>query len=259
MRSSWPQIKVDFDPLNRPKGCINSYASVINTAKNGKLIRARLREIVLCFGLVTSFYQNKERAKHLFKNKENRIKQCTFLYAKALLCPRVRPEMSAALVFLPSAMFRVLQCHYKNDGTDFYDVRKFRIYRKRLEFGPRNKKGRKKITLKHTIQYMWTPLLACMFALYGGQMLNSGINKLDLRKLNCVKYAWNRKETALELQKYLDVVLGIHGLYVTKKGFLIFKTEKSKDAFWDIVNQEAEKLLKELKEGGYLGERKNNA
>ncbi len=253
MKSSWPQTKLDFNPLCRPKGCINSYASVVNTSKNGKLIRSRLREIVLCCALVVGLYQNKKCAIKLY-DKEKHIKQCTFLYAKAMLSPSRAFVMSEYLIDLPLVIYKTLKYYYKNNGTDFYDTKKFRIYRERLDHGHAYIPGHKKVTLKNTIQYMSTPLLACMFALYGGQTL---YGNLDLRALNCIKHAWKRKETISDLQKYIDVVLKIPGLYITNKGILTFKSKKTKNAFWNIVNQEAEKLYTELKEGGYLDEREN--
>ena len=59
MKLSLPQTKVD--PLHRPKGCINSYKSVVNTAKNGLLVRSRIREIVLCCGIVIGFHKKIQR------------------------------------------------------------------------------------------------------------------------------------------------------------------------------------------------------
>ena len=241
----------DFNSTHRVKGCINSYASVVNTAKNGKLTRARLREIVLCCGLVVGFYRNEKYAINLYSKKQH-AKQCTFLFAKAMLSPCTNAFMDQALINLPAAIYKTLKYYYKNDGMDFYDRRKFRIYRERLDRGHCFINGHKKMSLKQTIQYMSTPLLACMFALYGGQCF---YEELDLRILYCIKHAWKKKETVLELQKYIDVVLKIPGLYITKKGFLVFKTDKAKKAFWDIVNQEAKKLYTEIKEGGYLDER----
>ena len=257
MRSSFPQTRADFNPLYRPKGCINSYVSVVNTAKNGKLIRARLREIVLCYGLVSGFYQNRTRAS-LYYAEEHRVEQCTFLYAKSMLNPRTYPSMSEDLVRLPAAMYKTLQHYYKNNGTDFYDTKKFRIYRQRLEYGPADKTGYKKISLKRIIQYMATPLLSCMFALYAGHTLTKDGTFLDLNSLYCVRYAWDKKQTVYELQKYIDVVLKIPGLYITEDGHLQFDTQTAEQAFWNTVNQEASKLYQELKEGNYLDEREDD-
>lgn len=256
MKLSLPQTKVD--PLHRPKGCINSYESVVNTAKNGILVRSRLREIVLCFGIVIGFHKNKTRAGWYYKRKES-IQKCTFLYAKSLLSPYVQPEMKNALIELPNYMFWALRHHYIYDGSDFYDTKKFRIYKKRLECGQPNEDGYRKIRLTHVIQYMSTPLLACMFALYGGKIIDPEKDKIDLIAIKSIKYASDKKETGYQLQKYIDTVLKIPNLIVEDGRYLVFGTEESRKAFWNIVNSEAEKLYEELKEGGYLDEREREA
>ena len=256
MLSSWPQTKADYNPLRRPKGTINSYASVVNTANDHKLLRHRIREIVLAVALSIGFYQNEIRAQWLYRTNKKRIEQCTFLYAKSIVSPQRKREFSDTLYQLPAAIYKTLLCFFKSNETELYDTKKFRIYRQRLEYGPKNRHGYRKITLHHIIQYMSTPLFACMLGLYSGNILEPGKDQLDISAFDFFKRAYDKSDTARELQKYLDVVLKIPGLQVTKNGKLVFLTPESKEAFWQAVNNEAEILYKELEGGGYLGNKK---
>ena len=167
--------------------------------------------------------------------------------------------MKNALIELPKYMFWALRHYYIYDGSDFYDIKKFRIYKKRLECGQPNENGYRKMRLTHVIQYMSTPLLACMFALYGGKTIDPEKDKIDLIAIKSIKYASDRKETGYQLQKYIDTVLKIPNLIIEDGRYLVFETEEARKAFWDIVNSEAEILHQELKEGGYLDEREREA
>ena len=252
MQSSLPQTEID--PRHRPKGCINSYKSVVNTANNGLLVRSRIREVVLCCGILIGFQKNTVRASYVYK-REKSIKKCTFLYAKSMLSPHVQPEMENALINLPSDIFCMLRHYYIYDGSDFYDTKKFRIYKKRLEHGQPDENGHRKMRLTHVIQYMSTPLLACIFALYGGKIIDPKRDKIDLIPLKSIRYALDKNETGYQIQKYIDTVLKIPNLTIEDGRYLVFKTEEARKAFWNIANSEAKILHQELEEGGYLEER----
>lgn len=253
MLSSWPQTKADYDPLRRPKGTINSYVSVVNTAKDKKLLRHRIREIVLAIALTVGFHKNEKRARQIYGDNERRVSQCTFLYAKSIVCPQHKREFSNKMYELPAAMYKTVRQYFKNNGTELYDTKKFRIYCKRLEYGPKNRHGIRKIALRRTIQYMSTPLLACMFGLFGGNVLTKQGAHLDISCLDFFKRAYSKKETVREIQKYLDIVLHVQGVKISRRGHIIFLTDEAKEAFWQTINREAETLYGELEGGGYLG------
>ena len=58
---------------------MTNYNSVKNTAKNGKLIRAELREYVLAISMFFGLYKNRAMAHRIYQGDQHREEQCTFL------------------------------------------------------------------------------------------------------------------------------------------------------------------------------------
>lgn len=257
MNFAWPQTRPDFNPTQRPKGCINNYKSVVNTAKNEKLIRADLREYVLALGLYLGFTENKLRAQKLYPNNQRRIKQCTFLNtARCESATEYPTELLSDIDSLHRMLIQTLCCYYKQDKFDFYDTKKFYHYRNRLEYGKPDKiLGIKKIDLTRTIQYMASPVLACMFAAKGIWTHVDNVPQLDIRNFDCIRRAYDIKKTDSQIQKYIDVVLHIPDI-VIENGIILF-TQKSFLKFCYVINNELMIIQYKLKEGGYIGKERN--
>jgi hypothetical protein len=255
---------------------MTSYYSVHNTAKNGRLIRAEIREYVLGMALRYGFYKDKALARVIYPDNERRIGQCTFLNLpkKPELDPAVYGFGCPELIEMPAAVIKTIGSYFKSwTDTDeqelFYDTKKFRIYCQRLVYGPD-----KKITLKHTAQYIWTNYLAMLFCLYGGHTYGSGWCSIDIRDFamyahgvtphdkyvaetgNRLSAGTDRAEEADDyIRKYL--LNTVHADCHLVAGVIFFQTPAIYQTFWDIANKEAVRIYEKLKEGGYLGKDRN--
>lgn len=183
---------------------MTDYSSVKNTAKNGKLIRAEIREYVLAMTLIHGFYRDDKAATELYQGNMHRVKQCVFSRIHPVdekwVLRRINDE---TLALLQTDLVRTIKQFFKywnekNHVTVFYDTKKLRIYYNRLRYGREHK-----VNLKKTMQYMWTPaLLTCMMA----QNYHKKYNRLDLSGMWFYDCAYNQWETVDFILKYLSEV-----------------------------------------------------
>ena len=179
---------------NRPS---SGYKSVINTAKNGKLIRAEFRELVLCYAFLFGLSWDKKIARELYPNNKLRYKQLTILrlpdnlnYNRNL----PRDLGNAIKRFLP-----ILEERFRNYNGLLYDTKKLRIYRNRMQYGEK-----REIILDKIINYFWTPLLLVFIISYAYKDL-----QIDLLRLNAVKKSYNPNETLSYLYIYFKVICNL--------------------------------------------------
>lgn len=160
---------------------MTSYHSVINTAKNNKLIRAEIRELTLCeiiySGLIKAI-PGSEVIETLYPDNQLRQKQCKLLrphYYNSFFKPYVDPDKDIAVKNLYYLRFWVLDTlkHYYKFNTDssfssfhfFYDTKKLRIYYDRIYKCVDVKNQVYKTRFDKIKQYFWTPaLLAYLFS-----------------------------------------------------------------------------------------------
>lgn len=179
---------------NRPS---SGYKSVINTAKNGKLIRAEFRELVLCYAFLFGLKWNRELANELYPDNKRRYKQFTILeIPKQLELNQKIPKELRNIVkrFLP-----VLEERFKKHKDILYDTKKLRIYRDRMQFGEK-----RLIILDRVINYFWTPLLLVFIMSYAYKDLF-----IDLKKLDAVKNSYNPNDTLSYLNLYFEGVCNL--------------------------------------------------
>ena len=231
---------------------MTSYHSVINTAKNGRLIRAEIREYVLGMALYCGFCKDPILAEKLYPGDDHRIRQCTFLTVPNEPAPGrdAWPYAWPICFAIGKDLVKTIRSYFKVAGqndtaTMFYDTKKFRIYYDRLVWG-----REKKITLKKTIQYIWTNYLAMLCCLYGRHQMQDPYY-IDISSFHMYQYAKDRDETDQYMQRYLDDI--IHIPCVIYDGTIYFESEVQYQAFWDMTNQEAKRIFLKLEKGKYLG------
>lgn len=182
---------------------MTDYSSVKNTAKNGKLIRAEIREYVLAMALVYGMVQDHVWSEDLYPWNLHRQKQCTLMFL-----PKVPENTDYKVILFHQNMIQTIRSYFKeykdttgnnkNLGHDvvlFYDTKKFRIYYDRLRYGRDYK-----VNLHRTMQYMWTPVLLTMLYIYG---YNPKEQAIDLNKFWFFKNSWNKEDTQYRLSMYL--------------------------------------------------------
>lgn len=248
---------------------MTDYHSVINTAKNGKLIRAEIREYVLGMALRYGFFNDFQTAARLYPENTHRINQCTFLQLE--LHPKLDIAVSQfgndLITFMPDFLIQTIASYFKvyiNDDETivFYDTKKFRIYYKRLAYGPD-----KKIRLNHTIQYIWTNYLAMLFCLYGEHTYGPGWCSIDIRHFDMYAnrvtphdmHATETRKQPEDIDRYIRSYLAdiVHVKCHVVAGVLFFEDHNAYQAFWDIANTEAIRIYEKLEEGGYLDENRH--
>lgn len=179
---------------NRPS---SGYESVKNTAKNGKLIRAEFRELVLCYAFLFGLTWDKEIARELYPNNKLRYKQLTILRLPNSLeydCNLPKNLKEAIRRFLP-----ILEERFKKHDELLYDTKKLRIYRDRMQFG-----NERKIILDRVINHFWTPLLLIFIVSYAYKDL-----EIDLLRLNAVRNSHNPNDTLSYLYTYFKVICNL--------------------------------------------------
>lgn len=154
---------------------MTSYHSVINTAKNNKLIRAEIRELTLCeiiySGLIRTHFRP-EIAETLYPDNQLRQKQCRVLRPSCYnvnLKPYIDPNRNIDIKNLYYFRFWILDTlkHYYKFNMDssnsnlhfFYDTKKLRIYYDRIYKCVDVKNQIYKTRFDKIKQYFWTPAL----------------------------------------------------------------------------------------------------
>lgn len=179
---------------NRPSF---GYKSVKNTAKNGILIRAEFRELVLCYAFLFGLTWDKEIANELYPDNKSRYKQLTILrLPDDLDYNHNLPESLRNVIarFLP-----VLEERFKRHNGLLYDTKKLRICRDRMQYGEK-----REIILDRVINHFWTPLLLVFIMSYAYKDL-----QIDLLRLNAVRKAHNPNETLSYLYTYFKVICNL--------------------------------------------------
>ena len=186
---------------------MTDYSSVKNTAKNGKLIRAEIREYLLAMALVYGFSQEKVWTEGFYPYNLHRQKQCTLLFL-----PVVPENKDYRAILFHENLIQTFKHYFKEFVSSefldpnhvlFFDTKKFRIYYDRLKYGRKQENGEYKVNLHKTMQYMWTPVLITMLYLYGYDKEKQAI---DLNKFWFFKECWNVNDTICRLVLWLTTV-----------------------------------------------------
>ena len=180
------------------------YSSVKNTAKNGKLIRAEIREYILAMALTYGFCQEQSYSEDLYPDNLHRQKQCTLLFI-----PKMPEAHNYKAIIFHKNLIQTFR-HYFKEETDkeivpadfvlFYDTTKFRIYYDRLKYGKKQDDGEYFVNLHRTKQYMWTPVLITMLYMYG---YDENKQAIDLNKFWFFRKCWNINDTICQLVFWL--------------------------------------------------------
>lgn len=230
---------------------MTSYFSVKNTAKNGRLIRAEIREYVLAIGLYWGFRRPRANAVMRFPDNEQRQKQYTEICAPFMKAPN--PYITDHnLNMLPDWLIMTMTSYFSYEhwfsadadekGILFYDTKKFTHYRDRLWYS----QMRKTKLDKRTMQYMWTPALLCVLYSY---CYSEG--KLDLKEAWFVNNAENVADNMNEIVKYIKEVCHITGEITVNDTDILFD-ELSKKEIHELCINEALKIKKKLFVGNYI-------
>lgn len=224
-----------------------NYNSVKNTAKNGKLIRAEIREYVLAISMFFGLYKNRAMSHRLYQNDKHRQEQCTFLTIKKnrKLDPILNKKGNEHLLSMPQYMDNTFRSYFKyktrsNKMTTFNDCKKLNIYYKRLIYGKR-----KTVRLKHTIQYIWTPFLATIICLYG----KHSENNIDINDFWLYRKATDINDNDRNIYNYFRKIK-IDAKVIN--GIIKFRDESEYNKFWDMVNANALLVFYKLNGGNYL-------
>lgn len=221
-----------------------SYASVKNTAKNGKLIRAELRELVLAEAFCYGFAKENERT-------GLPLRLTDFSYPEGDPLHNVYDMHGWT-----AEMFRYYYNHnictvhnepYKPDEKliCFHD-KKFRIYRKRLEYGS----GHLWRLKKKTMQYFWTKAPLVLFfseAEVPGQCI------LDFQWFEFVEKAYCIEENMRAISRYITEICGITNHYYPDWNLQrLYFHQSDYEQLIETVKAEALKLKQKLYDGCYI-------
>lgn len=231
---------------------MTDYSSVKNTAKNGKLIRAEIREYVLAITLIYGFYRDNELANKIYHGNLHRINQCVF----TSICPIDRnlilnqiddENLSLIQTNIANTMKYYFKYWLENNNMIFYDTKKFRIYYNRLKYGRDHK-----INLAKTRQYLWTPvLLTCIVA----HKYRKNSNEISLKDLWFYDNAYDKHSTMSFFIDYLKNTCKIKSkiLYNSNEDYIYFEDIQ------EVINlaiKNAAFIKSKLIEGNYIGEKK---
>ena len=264
---------------------MTNYKSVVNTAKNNKLIRAELREFVLCKAIIEGLYKNSKIAQQLYPDSPIRQKQCR------LLSYDYKWDQSSFMLFNVPIKYKnlfyftkwvndVLKVYYKPsysiylNGTDgvIYDTKKFRIYYDWLykDLSYLGNPGEREVRLSKISQYLWTPLW--LILLVRKTIINnwSSIEFGNVNLLCVCLIATEAFQDSSELdnnfetlKNYLNNVCGLPVKYChhyDAEGFYIDKEEKQFFVsgkqncyeFLDFIYKAVRDIKVKLYNGGYI-------
>lgn len=247
---------------------MTDYSSVKNTAKDNRLIRAEIREYTLCLGLLNGFIYDCTVSKKLYPNSQLRQKQFTMLCTDNF--PKERSdclfkELNIYVKYFEQILASALKSYYKHypelSKTVFYDSKKFRIYRDRLQYGPE-----RSISLNRTVQYFWTPALLTLLFSCCGISKNTGSYSLILSNTHMYKNAYNVEDLKIHLLNYIKNVCNLElensDIYNSEKSsaqfccndIIYFPTIEAAKPYINLVNKTAETVYKKLVIGKYISE-----
>lgn len=220
------------------------YSSVKNTAKNGKLIRAELRELVLAEAFRYGFEQDDDGTRLWIYPFYD------FLY------PNTGPFHNAKNIH--TWVFETFRYYYKYRLTEdkkidsisvrtivFWD-KKFRIYKKKLEYGQKHEwRLRKKI-----MQYFWTkaPLV-----LFFNDAVILDAKCLDFDWFEFTSNAYDVVENMRAISDYIRNICGIPNYYNPEQcTYRLYFDDGDFDLLLETVTRESLKLKQKLYDGGYI-------
>ena len=215
-----------------------------NNAKNGRLTRAELRELVLVEALCYGFS---------VKNKKTELPtRLTDLYYCANDPLHNVYDMHEWVVKTFRYHYRhsIYEIHnepYKpNEIAVCFSDKKFKIYRKRLEYG-REHLWRLR---KRTMQYFWTKApLVLLFA----EAQIPGQCCLDFQCFEFTDKAYDPKENMLAISRYINDICDITNYYYPDKNLLrLYFHQSDYELLIETVKSEALKLKQKLYDGCYI-------
>ena len=264
---------------------MTNYKSVVNTAKNNKLIRAELREFVLCKAITEGLYKNSEIAQQLYPDSPIRQKQCRLLsydykWDQSSFMSFNVPIKYKNLFYFTKWVNDVLKVYYKPsysiylNGTDgvIYDTKKFRIYYDWLykDLSYLGNPGEREVRLSKISQYLWTPLW--LILLVRKTIINNW-NSIEFGNVNLLCVCLSATEAFQDsseldnnfetLKNYLNNVCGLPVKYYHRydaDGFYIDKEEKQFFVsgeqncyeFLDFIYKAVRDIKIKLYNGGYI-------
>lgn len=236
------------------------YSSVRNTAKNGQLIRAEVREMALAIAIAEGFRHDEEFAREHYPDDLRRQKQCTLLAVLTLVKADPEPDEEENLCRLWIWAKETLKCFFKHEEdslleddsvmniccTKFYDTKRLRIYAKRMEYG-----RYRQIRLdKATMQYFWTKL---PLALWYEMAKCKDENVLDFARFEAMLRPKSIEENMRAVSAYISDICGIPNDYDPENGRtrLHFSSENS-SKLKETCIEEALRIKQKLYDGAYI-------
>lgn len=222
-----------------------NYENVKNTAKNGKLIRAELRELVLaealCYGLI-----DKD------KFTELPIPDTEQLHSKNDPLSNVY-KMNGWVIAALRYHYNYSVFHLDNEpycpamDIFYFRSKKFRHYRKRLEYGPEHYWRLR----KNIMRYMWTkaPLV-----LFFAEAEVPGSFCLDFTLFEFAYLSYSLEENMQAISEYISRVCGIKNHYRPEQDyFRLYFDSADYELLVETVKAEGLKLKQKLYDGCYIG------
>lgn len=213
-----------------------------NNAKNGRLTRAELRELVLNEALYFGLVEGKEET------------FLTPIVTKSTVSPE-NPLYNA--YFMSSWILDVLRYYYRYDNrhvtimnisTDLalFADKKFRIYRERLEYG-RSHLWRLR---ENTIRYFYSKApLVLLFA----RAEITGQSCLDFSAFMFVIQGYDVEENMRAISKYINEICGITNYYYPEKNKTrLYFHDCDYEKLIETVKSEALKMKQKLYDGCYI-------
>jgi len=250
---------------------MTNYASIKNTSKNKKLIRAEIREYTLCMGLTRGFYKNHLHAAQYYPKNPHRQKQYRNLVVKIPLMPRESDFLNKYVLNFDKILVTVMTHYYNyekvieenSEQFYFWDTKKFRIYNDRIMYGH----GGAEVRLLRIIQYLYTPCLLTTLFCYGFCFSDSLEHSyLLLDKNYFCRYPYNREETLKYMKDYINSICHLEVEFdrntaeLLKKPYFLgtnsmtnsyiynitFPDKQSLMPYIEVVNKYAEETYKKL-------------
>lgn len=215
-----------------------------NNAKNGRITRAELRELVLAESLIFGLVEKAKRTKLPISltglsYTDNDPLHNVYGIQKWIL--------EVFKYYYEYGIYRVHNEPYKPDEelVCFYD-KKFRIYLKRLKFGTEHLWRLR----KRTMQYFWTkaPLV-----LFFAEAEVPGQSCLDFSMFEFIDKAYDIEENMRAISKYISETCGITNYYYPEKSMArLYFHDSDYEILIQTVKTEALKLKQRIYDGCYV-------